>query len=144
MQQESLLLAPHIGSPEPQDDELSQEIRSLEEDLARVQESVEDIFHRLKTKAEHEMTLQEVYYCDDHEPDIHNKVGESESMSHKLAKAESFQAQTQYIEYAVRQLERKQIAESITKLQRVEKIKGETRVLLVFEEAMGIKPLLVS
>jgi hypothetical protein len=65
-------------------------------------------------------------------------------MSHKLAKAESFQAQTQYIEYAVRQLERKQIAESITKLQRVEKVKGEIRVLLVFEEAMGIKPLLVS
>lgn len=71
------MLTPHLGSPEPQDDELSQEIRSLEEDLARVQESVEDIFQRLKKKAEHEITLQEVYYCDDDEPDVRNKIGEN-------------------------------------------------------------------
>jgi hypothetical protein len=54
------------------------------------------------------------------------------------------EAQTTYIEYIVRELEKKQIAESVSKIQRLEKIKGETKVLLLFEEAMGIKPQQIS
>lgn len=42
----------------------------------------------------------------------------------KLKKLESFEVLTKYIEYTIRQLEKKQIAESVSKIVRVEKSKG--------------------
>lgn len=69
---------------------------------------------------------------------------EALKMERKLAKLAAFETQTTYIEYIINLLERKQIAESVSKLYRLERQKGEVRVTLHFEEAMGIKPITIS
>lgn len=45
-------------------------------------------------------------------------------MTRRLQRLEDFQFQTRYIEYIIEHLEKKQIAESASKLYRMEKHKG--------------------
>ena len=125
--------------------QINLEILRLEEELAEAQREAEGLCRRLEERVEAEIALQEVVFCSAGEEEPAQLVEQGEGRAERrLAKMQGFDLQTKYIEYTIRQLERKQVAESVAKLQRVERSKGETRVQLVFEEAMGIKPITVS
>ena len=108
--------------------------------------SVRPIYTKLEQRVAQEAELQDIIYCEPStsaEQSIPLSPIQSSRIDRKLSKLENFEILSKYIEYTVRQLEKRQIAESVTKILRLEKSKGETRFVLAFEEAMGIKALTV-
>lgn len=55
------------------------------------------------------------------------------------SKLDEIDIQLRFYEYLMACLEKKQIAESISKVTRIEKFRGEPRFVIAFEEAMMIK-----
>lgn len=48
--------------------------------------------------------------------------------------------QLEYYHYLISCLEKKQIAESVSKITKIEKSRGEVKFVVEFEEAMNMKP----
>ena len=54
------------------------------------------------------------------------------------------ETQKQYLEYCIERLEKKQVAESLSKILKVEKQKNEQKFMVTFEEAMNIKKRIMN
>ena len=102
-----------------------------------------------------EVSLKDVIYCEVDNPLLLPQPEHSlpldpleARISRRLKKLNTFENLTKYIEQTIRQLERRQIAESVTKVLKVERPRGlasgEVRVTIGFENGMGLKPITFS
>ena len=133
--------------------QIDEEVLRLERQLKQTTGEVSKIYNKIQKRVIQEISIQDVIYCEADSPllfpqeEIFQKDFLSTRINNKLNKLANFQILTRYIEFTVKQLERRQIAESITKILKVEKPRtygGEARITLCFEQGMGLRPLVVS
>ena len=111
--------------------QVSEEISQLQREMKQTMNEVKNIVNRIEKRVGIEVHLQDIIYCEansellfhDENQMINQNEDNSEDVSakiqRKLQKLETFQVLTKYIEYTIRQLERRQIAESVTKILKV-------------------------
>ena len=61
-----------------------------------------------------------------------------------LHKIDSVDLQLSFLESMIDRLEKKQVAESISKITRLEKTRGDVKFHITFEEAMNVKRKVLS
>lgn len=92
-----------------------------------------DLFNTLVARVGEEEQLKQMIYCfADQEADI-ELIEEKSEEKLLFDRISEVNTQLKYLEYTINKLERKQIAESISRITKFEKSKGETKFYITFE-----------
>lgn len=125
---------PKLGENE---DEAETEIRLLEEELAAHHQKTLQLFQKLEDRVGLEQSLSTSLFCfgDEEYPVEIPKLRSSDEIL--LDKIEEANTQMKYFGYTINNLEKKQVAESISKVIKMEKPR-EPKFIVTFEKGMNI------